>query len=325
MGKNVVNWGVIGCAGIAKKSVIPGILQANNANLYAISSRNHDEKLQEFKKKFNPVKAYTGYDELLDDPEVDAVYIPLPNSLHCEWTIKALEKKKHVLCEKPLAISADEVRLMNEAAVKNGVLLEEAFAYRHSPLTKKVKQLVDEGTIGKVRFIESHFSYLLENKDDVRLNQTLAGGATYDVGCYNLNVIRYIAGAEPTAIYASGEICPDNAIDEGSCIMMDFESGIKAVSYCSLHSAFRSEYTIVGKTGIIHVPVIFNKEGDNSIIVTMNHNTVDIKVSCPHNYMLEIEHFGRSILSGEKPVVTYEDSLNNAIVIDEALRQIFKK
>lgn len=155
MSKNYVNWAVLGCAAIAKSSVIPGIQKAANARLYAISSREASARLTEFKEIFNPVKAYSSYEELLEDPEVDAVYIPLPNSLHYEWTIKAAEKKKHILCEKPLGISAREVEEMFEAARSNGVVLMEAFAYRQSPLTKKVRELVDNGLVGRLKYIDS--------------------------------------------------------------------------------------------------------------------------------------------------------------------------
>lgn len=324
MSKSIVNWGVIGCAGIAESSVIPGILSANNAKLYALSSRGGGEKLESFKEKFNPVKTYTSYEEMLDDPEIDAIYIPLPNGLHCEWTIKAAEKKKHILCEKPLGVSAQEVLKMKEAADKNQVFLMEAFAYRHSPLTKKVKSLVEEGAIGNLKFIESHFSYFMNREKDVRLDDALFGGATYDVGCYNLNIIRHIAGGEPTKIYATGEIGETN-VDVSSCIVMDFEGGLKAVSYCAFNSAKRSEYTIVGDTGVIHVPVQFNTKGDIKILVTTQSGVEEIMVNCPHNYMLEVEQLGRCILEGEKPLITFEDSYNNAKVIDEALRQIFDK
>ena len=156
MGNEFINWGVISCAWIADLAVIPGINAANNAKLYAISSTS-TTRLEAYKKKHNPVKAYNSYEELLDDPNIDAVYIPLPNALHCEWVFKAAEKKKHILCEKPLGISAEEVKLMHEVCIKNGVLLMEAFAFRHSPLTLKTKSLVDEGAIGKLKFIEAHF------------------------------------------------------------------------------------------------------------------------------------------------------------------------
>lgn len=325
MEKTIVNWGIIGCAGIAESSVIPGILSADNAKLYALSSRGGGKKLEDFCEKFKPVKSYTSYEEMLDDPEIDAVYIPLPNGLHYEWTIKAAEKKKHILCEKPLGVNAQEVIDMKEAADKNGVLLMEAFAYRQSPLTKKVKSLVEEGAIGKVKFIESSFSYFMERMEDVRLDEKLAGGATYDVGCYNLNIIRHIAGSEPTAIYATGEIGEKNNVDLSSCIMMEFEGGLKAVSYCAFNSAKKCEYTIVGETGVIHVPVQFNAKGDTKIIITNKSGVEEITIECPHNYMLEVEQLGKCILNGEEPLITFEDSLNNAKVIDEALRQIFAK
>lgn len=325
MGKAIINWGVLGCAGIAEQAVIPGILSAENAKLFAISSRGAGRKLEAFREKFNPVKVYTGYEELLDDPEIDAVYIPLPNALHYEWALKAAEKKKHVLCEKPLGINADEVKAMKEAADKNGVLLMEAFAYRHSPLTKKVKSLVEEGTIGKLKFVDSHFTFNLENKSDVRFDKALAGGATYDVGCYNINIIRHIIGSEPTTIFATGEVGEQSGVDESSCIVMEFNGGIKAVSYCSIISASRCEYTIVGDKGVIHIPVHFNAEGDTSIQITKGSDIQKITVNCPHNYMLEVEQFGRCILNGEKPYVTFEDSFHNAKVIDEALLQIFQQ
>jgi len=325
MSKNYVNWAVLGCAGIAKSSVIPGILKADNARLYAVSSRQAGKKLDEFKEQFNPVKAYASYEEVLEDPEVDAVYIPLPNSLHYEWTLKAVEKKKHVLCEKPLGLTAGEVAEMFDAAKRNGVLLMEAFAYRHSPLTKKVKELVEEGTVGKIIFIDSHFCFRLKNRADIRLNKDLGGGATYDVGCYNLNVIRYITGKEPTAVYATGEIGKDSAVDESSCIMMEFEDGVKAVSFASLASASRCEYKIVGEDGIIHVPAVFNKSGDIKIFVRKHDDSKEIVINCPDNYMLEVEQFGRCILNGEQPLLSYEESYNNAKVIDAALEQIFKK
>jgi predicted dehydrogenase len=322
MKKTVVNWGVLGCAGIAEKSVIPGILAADNAKLYAVSSRKAGSRLDEFRDRFGPVRAYTSYEELLDDPEIDAVYIPLPNSLHYEWTLKAAEKKKHILCEKPLGINADEVRAMKAAADENGVLLMEAFAYRHSPLTRKVKELVTGGTVGKVRFMESHFSFNLDDSENVRLIRELGGGATFDIGCYNLNIIRYILGSEPTDVFAVGEMDAETGIDMSSCVMLEFGQGVKAVSYCSFRCSPRSEYTILGETGLIHVPVVFNQAGETRIIIVRGSEREEIVIDCPHNYMLEVEQFGRCILNGEKPLITYEDSLNNARVIDAVLGQI---
>lgn len=323
MSKNYVNWAVLGCASIAKTSVIPGILKAGNAKLYAVASREPGSRLNEFKNLFNPEKVCGSYEEVLEDPEVDAVYIPLPNALHCEWTIRAAKKRKHILCEKPLGINAEEVRKMFDAAKSNGVILMEAFAYRQSPLAKKVKELADKGTVGRIKFIDSHFCINQKNKADIRFNRSLGGGATYDVGCYNLNLIRYITGKEPTAVLASGKMDEKSGVDESSCVILDFDDGIKAVSCASLVTDLRSEYTILGDEGSIHVPAVFNQSGDIRISIKKGSNIKEMVINCPDNYMLEIEQFGRCILNGEEPLITYEDSLNNASVIDKALKQIY--
>lgn len=324
MDKKVLEWGVLGCAKIADGSVIPGINSADNARLYAIAGRSSG-KLQQFKEKHKPVTTYDSYEKLLSDPAIDAVYIPLPNGLHCEWVLKAAESKKHILCEKPLGISREEVERMREACRKNGVLLMEAFAYRHSPLTLRVKSMVDGGLIGRVRFIESHFNFKLTDKSNVRLTSSLAGGCTYDIGCYNINIIRYITGSEPVSVYAVGDIGLESGVDESSCILMEFEGGLKAVSECSFNCTARSEYTIVGEDGIIEVPVSFNKKGLVSILLKKDGSTKEIMLDCPDNYMLEVEQFGRCILEGEQPRVSLEDSYGNAEVIDRSLAMIFRK
>jgi xylose dehydrogenase (NAD/NADP) len=325
MEQKIVNWGIISCVDIAEKRFIPGLLNAKNAKLYAISSRGKSAKLKRFQQEFHPVKSYESYEELLNDPEIDAVYNPLPNGLHAQWTIRAVEKKKHVLCEKPMGATEAEVREMQAASKKNGVLLMEAFAYRQSPLTYKAKNLVEEGSVGKLKFIEAHYSYYLKNGGDVRLSSELAGGATYDVGCYNLNLIRYIAGEEPVGVFATGKVGEKSGVDEESCIVLTFANGLSAVSFCSLGAYARSEYTIVGKEGIIHVPYEFNTAGETKIILKSGGKTKEIVIDCPNNYMLEAEQFSRAVLGEEKPLITFEESIGNAKVIDEALRQVLAK
>ena len=157
MENKIVRWGILGCSGIGKSRTIPGLLSAGNAELYAIAGRN-EEKLRAYAEPFAPKKLYTDYQSLLDDENVDAVYIPLPNSVHREWVLKAAEAGKHILCEKPLALNEAEVREMFDAANRNHVLLEEAYAYRHAQLVQKVKELVDGGEIGRVRYLESKHS-----------------------------------------------------------------------------------------------------------------------------------------------------------------------
>lgn len=318
-----VNWGIISCADIADREVIPGIISAQNAQLFAVSSRSR-EKAEEFKNKHHATKAYDSYDKLLDDPDIDAVYIPLPNALHKEWVFKAAEKGKHILCEKPLGIHAQEVLEMKAACERHNVKLMEAFAYRHSPLSFKAKELADSGTVGKLKVIEAWFSFNLNDLNNVRLKKDLGGGATYDVGCYAINIIRYIAGNEPVKVMAAGEAGSESGVDESSCMLFEFEGGLKAMAHCSFNSAPRSGYRIVGETGIIEVDVTFNARGELNIKVIKGDSTEVITVSTPNNYMLEVEQFGRCILEEETPLLSLDDSYGNAIVIDKVLEQIMK-
>lgn len=325
MENGIINWGVLGCAGIAEGRVLPGLLKAGNANLYAIASRRRSEKLKHFQEKFKPEVAYASYEELLEDPKVDAVYIPLPNGLHYEWVLKAAAKNKHILCEKPLGVSKSEVKQMKAACDTNGVYLMEAFAYRHSPLTKRVKEIIDSGILGKMKFIESYFGYFLKNESDVRFSEALYGGATYDVGCYNLNLIRYLVGSEPLKICAVGQISQTHCVDEGSSIMMEFKDDIEAFSYCSLAIFPSCRYRVIGEKGTLTVPTEYNTKGITQIFITTEEKTEEIIIECPDNYMLEIEQFGRVIAGEEGPLITFDDSLGNAAVIDESLKQIFRR
>ena len=323
MEKRIINWGILGCAGIAEGRVIPGLLQASGARLYAIASRSSGEKLKHFTEKFKPEAAYSSYEELLEDPKVEAVYIPLPNGLHFEWVLKAAAKKKHILCEKPLGVSRLQVKQMQAACDANGVFLMEAFAYRQSPLTRKAKEIVDSGVLGNIKFIESQYGYKLENEQDVRFSQALYGGATYDVGCYNLNLIRFLAGSEPLKISALGKVSVKHGVDEASSILMEFKDDLEAFAFCSLAISPSCQYKVIGDKGTLIVPNEFNSKGVTRILVTAGDKTDEVKVDCPDNYMLEIEQFNRVILGEENPLISWEDSLGNAAVIDESLRQIF--
>ena len=176
-----VRWGVLGTADIARGQTIPGMQMAEHCELYAIAGRRI-EKAKQYQEEFGFQKAYGSYDELLADPEVQAVYIPLPNDLHCEWTVKALKAKKHVLCEKPLAVSEAQVKEMFRAAEENSVLLMEAFAYLHSPFVQAVKAELDAGTIGEIRYFESAFITGRRPDTDIRLRRETYGGAFYYLG-----------------------------------------------------------------------------------------------------------------------------------------------
>ena len=195
MEKKVVRWGVLGCSGIGKSRTIPGLLACSNAELYAIAGRN-EEKLKAYAEPFAPKKLYTDYQALLDDENVDAVYLPLPNGVHMEWVVKAAKAGKHILCEKPMALTEAQVKEMFAAAKEHGVLLEEAYAFRHAQLVEKVKEIVDSGAIGKIRYLESKHSTFDTNRQGIRYQKGNGGGAVYDVTCYNVSLASFLLGSK---------------------------------------------------------------------------------------------------------------------------------
>ncbi len=301
--KNVANWGVLGCAGIAKSTVIPSILNAANANLYAIASRGPG-KLEQFAELFQPEKTYIGYDALLDDPLVDIVYIPLPNSLHCEWVVKACGKKKHVLCEKPLAMNAREVGQIQQAAQKNHVAVMEAFAYLHGPLMDKVRKILASGRLGKIKYMESNFSYLLTDLNNVRLIRDIGGGATYDLGCYPISFFREVTGEEPDRVLPMTTIGEKSGVDEDVLLALSFPGGAKACSYYSFQS-YRS--------------VRNDRGAEKSIFVLIDGEREEIVVDCSVNYIKQAEQMSRVALLGEISAVSLPFSLGNAKVLDRIL------
>lgn len=321
-----INWGILGCAAIAKVRTIPGLLEASNASLYAVASRGL-EKAEEVKKQFHAEKAYGSYEELLADENVQAVYIPLPNTMHCEWVEKAAKAGKHILCEKPLSISAEEAEKMFQICEEHHVLLMEAFAFRHAPLVQKVKSLLDEGVIGKVKYVESHLTDVLTDIGNIRMNNRLGGGSFYDMACYNVSTISYLLGKEPVKVKAFMEMDKDHGVDVSNTALLFYEDGVQAVSYSSLNSYARGYYAVVGEKGRIEVPCNFNCRNINKFTVTTGGKTDNVEildeqkteytVLCPDNYMLEIEQFGRCILDGEKPLVSREETLRNAKILDK--------
>lgn len=323
-----INWGILGCAGIAKVRTIPGLLKAQNAMLYAVASRG-SEKAEAFKEEFGAQKAYGSYEELLADENVEAVYIPLPNSMHFEWVEKAAKAGKHILCEKPLALSKDEAEKMYAICEENGVLLMEAFAFRHAPLVQKVKAVIESGAIGKVKYVESHLTDLLTDMGNIRMNQNLGGGAFYDMACYNITTISYLLGGKkPARVKAFAEMDETYGVDVSNTALFQYEDGVQAASYSSLNSYARGYYAVVGEKGRIEVPCNFNcrnickftvtAEGMTDNVEILDEKKTEYTVMCPDNYMLEIEQFGRCILDGEKPYVSKEETLLNAEILDMA-------
>ena len=323
-----VKWGVLGTAGIAKGQTIPGMKEAKNCEVYAIAGRSL-EKATAFQTEFGFKKAYGSYEELLQDEEVEAVYIPLPNTMHYEWTVKALEAKKHVLCEKPLAPSEEIVRKMIETAEKNGVLLMEAFAYLHSPFTKAIKQEIDNKTIGDVVYMESTFVTSDYDISNIRMRRETLGGCLYDLGCYNTTQILWMLEEEPEKIQAMSDFSEEK-IDVYTTAIMNFKSGKRAVMNCGMVLDTETperfdridNFRIHGTKGSIRSEVQFNQCGELSYVLSVGGKEEVKVVDTPQNYCLEVEQFGRCIMDGEKLHVSHEFTLKNARLMDQILKTI---
>lgn len=322
---NKVKWGVLGTAGIAKGCTIPGMVQAENCELYAISGRN-PEKVNDFKNKFGFIKAYTDYDSLLLDEEISAVYIPLPNQLHYEWVMKAIEAGKNVLCEKPLAPTAKQVEELFEAARKKGVILMEAFAYLHTPFIDALKQEIDNKTFGEISYIMSAFMTSSYNQSNIRMQKSCYGGATYDLGCYCTSMILRMLKREPITIQGVAEYS-DEHVDLLTTAIMNFGNGVRASLICGMNfekemSRRYDQLYIHGSKGYLKSDTEFNEEGDLTYTLCVDGKEVIKTVHVLHNYRLEVEQLGRCIIDKEQPRISEEFSIMNARTLDRILAEI---
>ena len=320
-----INWGVLGTAGIAKGQTIPGMLQAENCNLYAIAGRSM-EKAKAYQAEFGFQHAYDSYDALLSDSNVEAVYIPLPNELHYEWAIKALNAKKHVLCEKPLAPTPEQIKEMFACAKENGVLLMEAFAYLHSPLMAALKKEIQSGAIGDVLYLESQFITSDYDISNIRMRKETFGGATYDLGCYTTSQILWLLDEEPAKVQAVAEFS-EQGIDTYTSGVLTFSDGKKATFICAMVLATEKDrridcLRIHGTAGDIYCGAQFNQCGELAYTLTVGDHSVVKAVSTPHNYRLEVEQLGSCIIDGEAPHVSEAFTMKNAKLLETILEKI---
>ena len=325
MEKKTVRWGILGCSGIGKSRTIPGLLACENAELYAIAGRN-EEKLKAYAEPFAPKKLYTDYQALLEDENVDAVYLPLPNGIHMEWVEKAAKAGKHILCEKPMALTEEQVREMFAAAKANGVLLEEAYAYRHAQLAQKVKEIVDSGAIGRIRYLESKHSTFDTNRSGIRYQKGNGGGAVYDVTCYNVSLASYLLGKDPEDMSVYCGFDKETGVDTSDAVMLRYEEGVTAMLYAGLDAYRRGCYSILGDTGRIDVDHKFNSSDVCHIRVStgarpqgaeyVDETTMDYTIWVEDNYKREIELFSDAVLNGTPLTISEEESLRTARVCD---------
>ena len=319
-----VKWGVLGTANIARGCTIPGMKEADNCELYAIAGRN-EKKVNVFKQEFGFRKAYVGYEKLLEDPDIQAVYIPLPNHLHKEWVIKALRAGKHVLCEKPLALNKEDAKEMFDTAKENNVILMEAYAYLHSPYVASLKADLKSGIIGDVDYIETAFltqGYV----EDIRLHKEMGGGAIYDLGCYCTTMILSITDSEPEYVKAEAEF-NDKGVDIFTSAIMKFKNGVRAAFTVGMifppeTDARQDRLFIHGSKGRISSDVEYNQAGELCYTIESEGAETLRKISVRQNYTLETEQLGRCIENGEAPFVSPDFSIRNAKLIDAILEQI---
>ncbi|WP_374723505.1 Gfo/Idh/MocA family protein [Calidifontibacillus erzurumensis] len=311
-----IKWGIISTANIAKTQFIPAIFRSSNAEVVAIASRG--SKVHEAFSEFHIQKRYESYEQLLNDPDIDAVYIPLPNHLHKEWVLKAADHGKHILCEKPLALNAEEAREMVAYCREKKVKLMEAFMYQFHPQHDRVREIIASGEIGEVKLIKSSHSFILNNREDIRMNPEMGGGSIYDVGCYSIHVIRYILQAEPKLVRVSATIDLEKGVDTAAFASLEMENGVKALFDCSFHMFGRNEYEVIGTEGTIYVPFAFRPDfngGIGEVIVKKSGMTRTEKIT-GDIYRLEVEHFSQAILDNTELYYRGEEAIKNMRVID---------
>ena len=319
-----IRWGVLGTANIAKGCTIPGMQLAKNCELYAIAGRSR-QKAEQFRADFGFEVAYDSYEALLADPKVEAVYIPLPNTLHHEWVGKAANAGKHILCEKPLAPSAREAEEMQAAAKQNGVMLMEAFAYLHTPLIAAIKAELDAGAIGEVRYLENAFVTSDYNLSNIRMRRETLGGSVYDLGCYCISQAIWLLG-EPEGVRAVADFS-DQGVDRLAMGWLDYPGGVRAAFTCGMVLPTEMDrrldrLQIHGTKGVLRTDAEFNQAGRLSYQLITDDCTVTRFVDVPQNYSLEVEQLGRCIGLGERPHVGADFTLANARTLDRVLEAI---
>ncbi len=313
-----IRWGILGTANIAVKRFIPGVLESANGEVVAIASR-HLERARTVAQSLAIPRAYGSYQELLDDPEVDAVYNPLPNSLHAEWTVKAAGAGKPVLCEKPLALGAAQAAEMIAACRSRGIPLMEAFMYRFHPQHARVLEVLGSGEIGELRFVRAAFTFMLEPfpAGNVRLSAELGGGALMDVGCYAVNAARMLFSEEPMWACAQADFREEFGVEVSLAGILGFSGGRTATFDCGFRAPGQGAYTAVGTQGQVEVPQAFVPPvSPLAIRITANGTTREEVIPAANHYRLEAEEFAQALLEGRPPALAAEDAVGTLRAVE---------
>ncbi len=313
-----IYWGILSTAKIGLQKVIPGMQKGKYSEIAAIASRNLDNAKQAAQSLGIP-KAYGSYEELLADKEIDAIYNPLPNHLHVEWTIKSLKAGKHVLCEKPIAMNYDEaVYLQNEMKKFLKLKVMEAFMYRHHPQILKTKKLIEDGAIGELKNIHTMFSYYNDNPEDIRNKPDIGGGGLLDIGCYCISISRFLFDSEPKRVCAAIEYDPKLKTDRLVSSIMEFSSGSTTFS-CSTQLADHKRAEIFGTSGKIEIENPFTPQPKDSakIILYRGSDKEEIVFEPYDQYTIQGDLFSQAILNDTEAPTPFEDAVANMKVIDK--------
>jgi len=320
-----VRWGILSTAKIGREKVIPAMQAGASCEIVAIASGNQERALSESARLGIPT-VYNSYQELLNDPNIDAVYIPLPNHLHIEWAIKTLEAEKHVLCEKPIGLSSTEaMHLLKAARQKPHLKIMEAFMYRFHPQWKHAKKLVDDGMIGELKTIQSFFSYYNIDPNNIRNQSQAGGGGMLDIGCYCISLSRFIFGKEPERVFGIVEYDPILQTDRFASGILDFTTGTSTFT-CSTQLAPYQRVNILGSEGRIEIEIPFNAPPDKStrIWIDSKKGREEIVFDAVDQYTIQGDLLSNAILNNTDVPTELEDAVNNMIVI-EAVFESSKK
>jgi xylose dehydrogenase (NAD/NADP) len=317
MTNKTLQWGIMSTAKINRKFLSP--LHASIRNFpIAIASRNL-KRAQFFAKEWAIPKAYGSYDALLEDPDIDVVYISLPNGMHAEWAINAARAGKHILCEKPLAMNTAEVDAMGEAAAQAGVVLLEALMYRHHPQTLRVKEILDSGTIGELLVIRGSFTIDIAcDPENIRHNPSLGGGSIWDVGSYPISYARFLVGKEPEEVFAN-QIVGSTGVDEVVVGQIRFPGDMFVQINCGFRSPFRMHMEVIGSKGAIDISNPFVPDKHSEILLSLKDETRVIAIQGQDLYRGEIEDMSDVILEGKIPRVSIKESRGNIVTIEAFL------
>ena len=317
-----LRWGILSTADIGRKKAIPGIQAADRSTVVAMASRD-EVRARAAATELGIPRVHGSYEALLADPDVDAVYIPLPNHLHAEWTIAAARAGKHVLCEKPLATTARDAERMIEACDRAGVRLMEAFMYRHHPSWVAARELVQSGRIGRLVAVQSWFSYFNDDATNIRNIRDYGGGALYDVGCYNVNLSRMLFDAEPVRVEASIVRDAASGVDTLTSALLEFETGISTFT-CSTRAEDDQRVDIYGTDGRISIDIPFNIPPHLPTSIRVSHGgeppvapaTETLTFPPADPYAVQASQFAAAVLDGQPIPVPPSDAVANLRVIE---------